>query len=68
MIRGWYLILPGCRWLYDLGFPHRAGRYRPGAGHRFRHRFDGVQMYGRIADPGMGPCPTRVALALRAPG
>ena len=32
-IRGWYLIFPGWRWLYDpkLGIPHRAGRIDRGA-------------------------------------
>ena len=26
-IRGFHLVLPGCRWPYELGFPHRVGRY-----------------------------------------
>ena len=32
LTRGWNLILPGWRWLYDsqVGVPHRTGRYRPG--------------------------------------
>ena len=40
LFRGWNRTLPVCRWLHEpqpisnkpvaLGFPHRAGRYRPG--------------------------------------
>ena len=43
------------------------GSIDPGE-HRFRPRLIGLQMHGRIPDPGMAPYPPRVALALRTLG
>ena len=70
MNRGWGPILPGLRSLYapqpisdrpvGLGFPHRAGRCRPG-----RTRFSSTgclscrDMEG-FWEPGVGPNPSRV--------
>ena len=68
------LSSPGCAGiLYDsqsvsdrpvgLGFPHRAGRVRPG-GSPFRPRFSELKMYEGLYDTGMGSYRARVALAL----
>ena len=66
-------MLPECRWFHEpqpisnqpvgLGFPHRAGRYRPGVP-PFRPHFAVFVIHGRISDPGMGSYPPRVCLAL----
>ena len=78
LIREGDLTLPEWRWLYEpqpisnhpvgLGFPHRAGRFRPGDG-LLRPRSVGLLdvWYGRIYDLGMGAYPPRVALALQTP-
>ena len=69
MIRGWDLILRGCRWLHEpppignhpvgLGRSHLAGRYRPGA-LPFRPQFVGfVEMEGFMIqrwDPNFPGC------------
>ena len=39
-----------------LGFPHRAGRFRPREITVFVPRLSELYMYGGIYDPGMGPC------------
>ena len=43
-----------------LGFPHRAGQYRPGGSPFFVPGLSELLRYGRISHPGMGPYPPRV--------
>ena len=47
------------QWM-GVGFPHRAGRYRPLGFTVFVPGLLELYIYGRIPDPGMTPCPARV--------
>ena len=65
LFRGWKLILPGWRWLYErrVEISTQRGAVSTRRTTVFVHGLLEIQMYGSIYDPRMGPYPRWVALA-----
>ena len=65
----WSLVLPGWRWLYQprVGVSKSCGTISTWGTTVFVPGLLKLYMYGNISDRGMGPYPSRMALALRTP-